>query len=67
MTPDVQAKIAVFRQKALDNTLTEDDMREAVKLLRAGRTSAATAAARSKTTAKAAIPNADDMLAELGM
>jgi hypothetical protein len=67
MNPEVQSKIAIFRQKAADNTLTEDDMREAIKILRAGRMSAATASARSKTTAKAAIPNADDMLAELGM
>lgn len=67
MTPEVQAKISIYRQKALDNTLTEDEMRDAVRILRAGRTSAATAAAKSKASAKAAIPNADDMLAELGM
>lgn len=67
MNLEVQEKIAIYRRKAADNTLTEEDMRDAIKILRAGRVSAATAAARSKTSAKAAIPNADDMLAELGL
>jgi hypothetical protein len=67
MTPELQAQIAIWRQKAADNTLTQEEMKAAIIALRAGRVSAAYASetARRKT-AKVAIPSAVDLLAELG-
>lgn len=60
------AKIAVWRQKAVEGTLTLDEMKEAITLLRQGRTSAAVSSetARRKK-AVAAIPSADDLMNEL--
>jgi hypothetical protein len=66
MTPDVQNRIAILRQKLLDDTATLEEYKEAILLMRQGRQAAATASAASKTRkAAAAIPSADDMLAEL--
>lgn len=67
MTPEVNARIAVLRAKALEGDLTLEETKEAITLLRQGRVSAAHASegARRKN-AKAAIPSADDLLAELG-
>jgi len=67
-SPEVQSKISIWRQKALEGTLTLEEMKEAIVILRGGRVSAAHASegARRKT-AKAAIPSADDLLAELGL
>ena len=63
---DMQAKITEWRQKALSNELTLDEMKEAIKYLRAGRAAAiATSATATKKKAKAEIPHADDLLAEL--
>lgn len=67
MNPDLQNQIAIWRRKAADGSLTEDEMRQAVIALRAGRVGAATAAARSKAKAKAAIPTAESLLKELGL
>ena len=64
---EVSAKIAIYRQKAVDGTLSLEECREAVELLRAGRVSAAYSGETTKRAkAKAAIPAADDLLAELG-
>ena len=66
-TPEMQAKISIWRQKALEGTLSVEEMKEAILALRAGRVSAAHAsesARRSK--AKTEIPSADELLAELG-
>jgi hypothetical protein len=67
MTPEINQRVALLRAKAASNTMTEADMVEAIKLLRAGRVGAAAASdgARRKT-AKAAIPDADSLLDELG-
>lgn len=68
MSPEIQAKIAEWRQKAVEGALTVEEMREAIKLIREDRVSAAQKSA-SKTTRKAAIaavPSADDLLSELG-
>jgi hypothetical protein len=66
-TVEQQAKIAVFRQKLTEGTITVQEMREATELLRAGRKSAATASDSSRRTkAKAVIQSADEMLNELG-
>lgn len=62
-----QANIAQLRAKAVDGTLTLEEMQAAIKLIRGDRTAAAKASSSSKTRqAKAVIPDADDMLKELG-
>ena len=66
MTPELNAKIAIWRAKALDGTITLEEMKEAILALRAGRVSAATASEASRRSkAKVEIPNADDLLAEM--
>lgn len=65
---ELQAKIASWRLRAAEGTLTLDEMKEAVKHLRAGRLSAAQAAGASASKRKRAIaeiPSAEDMLADL--
>lgn len=65
-TPEEETKLAIWRQKALDGTLTEAEEREAVALIRGTRHSAAYASetARRKK-AKAEIPSADDLISEM--
>ena len=68
-SPELQAQIAVWRAKCADNTMTAEEYKEAIKVLRAGRLTAAAAAATGATRrakVKAEIPSADDMLGELG-
>lgn len=66
LTPEQSSRIAVLRSKFADGSATEDDMKEVITILRAGRFSAASSAPTAKrAAAKAAIPNADDLLAEL--
>ena len=63
---ELQAKITSWRLRAAEGSLTIEEMREAIKYLRAGRVAAANASAASKRkTAIAVIPSADDMLADL--
>ena len=67
MSPDVQAKLAVLRQKAIDGTLSLDEMKEAVVLMRGDRKAAAVVSDNSRRKrAKAEIKSADEMLDELG-
>ena len=69
MTPEISAKVQLWRQKAREGTLTQDEMREAIEILRQGRTAAAATSAASrerKATAKAkANVNSDSLLDEL--
>lgn len=66
-SPEVQSRIAVLRAKALDGSLSIDDMKEAINLMRADRTGAAVASANSKAkAAKTAVPNVSDLLDEIG-
>lgn len=66
-SPELQAKIAIWRQKAIEGTLTAEEMKEAIVALRQGRVSAAaTSDASRRAKAKVAIPTADDLLSELG-
>lgn len=58
-----QEQFDILRQKALANTLTMEEMREAIKLMREGRTKA-TAAAKAKGTSKKVI-DSNAMLEEL--
>lgn len=65
---DLQAKLAAWRLAAAEGTLSIEDMKEGIRLLRAGRLQAAQAAgesARKRKKAIAVIPSADDLLAEL--
>lgn len=67
MSPEMQSKIAVWRAKAEAGTLTEQEMVEAIRALRADRFGAATASDTAKRKrAAAAVPDADDLLKELG-
>lgn len=68
MSPELNQRIAVWRSKAAAGTLTREEMREAVKVLRQGRVAAAATSERARTTkAKAEIPSADDLLKEMGL
>ena len=63
---ELLSKIALWRAKAADGTLSLDDMKEAVREMRAGRMAAQSASdASRRKKAKAEIPSADDMLNEL--
>lgn len=64
MTPELTAQIAVWRQKAIEGTLSLEDTKAAIIALRQGRESAATSSVK-KTKAKAVLPSADDLLSEL--
>jgi len=66
---ELQAKIQLWRQKAREGTLTQDEMREAIAALRQDRVGAAATSEKSRekratTRAKANI-NSDDLLGEL--
>lgn len=63
ISPELQAKLAIWRQKATAGTLSIEDTREAVRHLRSDRNSAAYEPSGKKRTAK----SADDMLGELGL
>jgi ribosomal protein L12E/L44/L45/RPP1/RPP2 len=60
---NIAAQREEWRQKALANTLTDEEMREWIKMVRAGRSAAATSSASSR--AKRAPVNLDTMIDEL--
>lgn len=67
-SPEMQAKMQIWRQKAIAGTITQEELREAIQALREDRLAASTAGtakASRKSTPKAPI-NSDDLLAELG-
>lgn len=67
VSPENSAKIALWRQKAAEGTLTIEEMREAVSVLRAGRVAAQRSSDESRTKrAKKEIKTADALLDELG-
>jgi 4-hydroxy-L-threonine phosphate dehydrogenase PdxA len=58
--------MADYRRKAADGTITLEEMREAVQLMRQGRISAiATAGSTKRTSTKAPVKSADQLLSEL--
>ena len=66
ISPELQSKIAIWRMKAAEGTLTQDEMKEAILHLRAGRVNAATSSAAAKRKkAIAAIPAAEDVLSAI--
>jgi len=66
MTPELQSKIIILRQKANEGTLTLDEMKEAIVLLRGSRRSASIASETSRRTkARKEVKSADELLGEL--
>ena len=66
MSLELQQKIHNWRMRSAENALTLDEMKEAIKFLRADRSAAAAASAGStRKRAIAAIPSAATMLDEL--
>lgn len=66
LSADEQARVSVIRAKYEAGTVTPEDTKEFIRILRQGRLSAHTAsAAARRKSAKAEIPNADDLLDEL--
>lgn len=63
--PELQNKIAMWRQKAAAGTLSMEEMREAIIALRAGRQGAAYDAKTRGT--KRTPKSADELLGELGI
>jgi hypothetical protein len=67
MSPEVMSRIAIWRVKACDGTLTTEEMKEAIALIRGDRKSASFASEKSKAKkAESRVPDADDLLNELG-
>lgn len=68
-SPELQLKIAQWRDKARQGTLTQDEMREAIAALRKDRSSIPQATAGSKVTkartAASKKPDSDDLLSQL--
>lgn len=64
-SPEDNAAIASYRAKAAAGTLTEDDLKHVVALLRQARKGAVEGAARKRSAAKAATKSGDDLLNEL--
>ena len=62
---DLQAKISSWRLRAAEGTLSLEEMKEAIVLLRGGRVSAASASATGRKKKSATAPAAEDMLADL--
>jgi len=66
VTLEMQAKLAEWRKKSAEGTLTLEEMKQAIVELRAGRQAAGAAASVAKRKAAAkVIPNADDLLDEI--
>jgi len=63
--PLVASKIAQWREKEAQGTLTIEDMREIVLQARQGRTLAAEASRSSKSAAKRPVQSAEEMLDEI--
>lgn len=66
MTPELNAKVAEWRRKEADGTITLEDMKEAIKWLAQGRTGAHIASTASRTKKIVTkVENSDDLFAEL--
>jgi len=66
ISPELSQKISEWRIRCADGTITQEEMIEAVRYLRAGRVASASSAAVTKRKAAIkAIPNAADLLDEI--
>jgi ribosomal protein L12E/L44/L45/RPP1/RPP2 len=65
----LKVQVDIWRQKAMAGTMTDEEMKQAIHALRAGRTAAVANSPKAKTaTEKAkAAQVADDILGELGL
>lgn len=63
MTPDMNTKIQLWRQRAREGTLTQEELKEAIQALREDRVKSAKTSATSR--AKKVPVNSDDLLGEL--
>jgi hypothetical protein len=66
VSPELMQKVALWRSKIMDNTITLDEMREAVQYLRADREKAAVASrpAKGKSSSTRPARSADDLLSD---
>jgi hypothetical protein len=64
-SPELSAQVAAWRQKAREGTLTQEEMKEAIKVLRVERAQASPTATSTKRTAAKAKPSGDDLLSQL--
>lgn len=72
MSTVIAANLQLWRQKALDGTITQDEMREAIAAIRnerlgASKVSDASRERKSTTKAKAAPVDSDALLGQLGI
>lgn len=66
MSPEVSSRIAAIRQRAVEGTATDEECREAIRLMREDRRAAyKTSDTSRRKAAKAAIPDADALTDEL--
>jgi len=63
-SPEIQSQVSIWRQKAIEGTLTMDEMKAAIKILREGR-EAAQLASRSSTSRTKKPVNTDSLFNEL--
>lgn len=66
MQPETHSRLTVLRQKAIEGTLTLEEMKEAVVMMRGDRASSVKQGDTRRAKVKAAIPDADSLLNELG-
>jgi hypothetical protein len=52
-SPELQSKLALWRQKSIDGTITLEELKEAVKIMRADRHAALDAQMKSSSTTRA--------------
>lgn len=66
ISPELASKLAIWRMKTADGTITREELKEAIIHLRQGRLAAASAAAKSpKAKARIAAPSAESLLDEM--
>lgn len=67
LTPEMQMKVIEWRRKVKDGTITLDEMKEAIKLLRENRVTVGVAPKKSRSTkVKPESIDSDALLNELG-
>lgn len=64
-SPEDNAAIASYRAKAAAGTLTQEELKHAVALLRQARCSAVTSAGKKRASAAKQTRSAEDLLSEL--
>lgn len=65
LSPEQQTRLALYRSKNADGTLTIDELKEAVIMMREARVAAQVANASSGKAKKKPTKSADDLLGEL--